>query len=175
MKRIDMLVSTAVLATVLCCGCQSLPTPTVTPEQIATITGAVAQAQAIYHQIEPYIPAIQEAAQQLLKDEAIGGCDDGEARGNDRSPQWRTVRDRYADAHPLCAFCGSAAVDVHHIQPFRLFPTRELDPDNLMSLCRVHHFIYGHGGDWKGDNPDVLVDKEFWKAVRAVTPAEKEP
>lgn len=175
MKRALASVSALALVVALCGGCQGLSVPTITPEQITAITNAAAQAQVIYHQIEPYIPAIQEAAQQLLKDETIGSCDDVEAQGADRSPQWRTVRDRYADAHPLCAFCGSAAVDVHHIQPFHLFPTRELDPDNLISLCRVHHFIYGHGGDWKGYNPDVLVDKEFWKAVRAVTPAEKEP
>ena len=155
-----------VLAAAVCLGggCQSLQVPTISQEQIDAITNAVAQAQIVYDQIEPFIPAIQEAAQQLLKDEAIAGA--GEARG-ERSSQWRTVRDRYADAHPLCAFCGSTAVDVHHIQPFHLFPTRELDPNNLVSLCRVHHFIYGHAGDWKGYNPDVLVDSEFWKAVKA--------
>lgn len=143
------------------CGCQSL---TVSQQQLVDLTNAVQQVQILYTQIEPYIPMVQEAAQQLLKGEAVGGM---EARG-DRSPQWRTVRDRYASAHPFCAFCGSSSVDVHHIHPVHLFPSKELDPDNLVSLCRVHHFIYGHGGDWKGFNPDVMVDSEFWKAVKAV-------
>ena len=158
-----------VLAAAVCLGggCQSLQVPAISQQQIDAITNFAAQAQIVYTQIEPLIPVIQEAAQQLMKDEAIGGCDGAEARGGDRSSQWRTVRDRYADAHPLCAFCGSTAADVHHIQPFHLFPTRELDPNNLVSLCRVHHFIYGHAGDWKGYNPDVLVDSEFWKAVKA--------
>ena len=163
MKR-TVLCLTVAAAVIFGGGCQSLQVPTISQEQIDAITNAVAQVQIAYAQIEPFIPEIQEAAQQLLKDEAIAGG--SEARG-EGSSQWRTVRDRYAEAHPLCAFCGSAAVDVHHIQPFHLFPTRELDPNNLVSLCRVHHFIYGHAGDWKGYNPDVLVDSEFWKAVKA--------
>lgn len=154
-----------VLAAVLGGGCQNLQMPTISQQQIDAITNFAAQAQIVYAQIEPLIPVIQEAAQQLMKDEAIGGCDGGEARG-DRSSQWRTVRDRYANTHPLCAFCGSTAVDVHHIQPFHLFPARELDPDNLVSLCRNHHFIYGHAGDWKAYNPDVMIDSEFWRALK---------
>ena len=162
----------SVAAAALCCGCQSLQVPTLSQQQIADLTATAQQLQQLYAQIEPHIPAIQEAVQQLMKDEAIGGT--AEALSNGRSPQWRAVRDRYAAAHPCCEFCGRAAVDVHHIQPFHLFPTRELDPNNLISLCRPHHFIYGHAGDSKCENPDVLTDKEFWRAVRAVTPTKED-
>ena len=159
-----------VLAAVLCGGCQM---PQLTQQQIDGLADTVQQLQQVYTQLEPYLPAIQEAAQQLLKDEAVGSG--GEIHGNDRSSQWRAVRDRYAAAHPLCEFCGRGGVDVHHILPFHLFPARELDPDNLVALCRVHHFVYGHAGDWKAYNPDVLVDKEFWRAVRATTPGAVKP
>ena len=156
-----------VLAAVLGGGCQL---PQLNQQQIDSLSNTVSQVQQIYDQLEPYLPAIQEAAQQLLKDETAEYA--GEARGVDRSPQWRAVRDRYAAAHPLCAFCGSPAVDVHHVNPVHLFPARELDPDNLISLCRVHHFIYGHGGDWKGFNPDIHIDMEIWRSFKSVKPME---
>lgn len=164
---------TSFLALIGCLFVSGCMLPQIDQQDIADFTNAVQQVQQIYEQIQPAIeqlkPIVEDLkplAEQYLKGEAVGS-DDG-ARG-DRSSKWQTVRDRYAREHPLCVFCGRADIDVHHIHPVHLFPLRELDPDNLVSLCRVHHFIYGHGGDWKGYNPDVLVDKEMWKAVRATT------
>lgn len=83
-----------------------------------------------------------------------------------RSPKWPTVRDRYLREHPACEACGSReSLNVHHVESFRLHPERELDPSNLVCLCRTHHLVLGHscggltGGDnWKCENQNVRAD-----------------
>jgi hypothetical protein len=62
-----------------------------------------------------------------------------------RSPQWRTVRNRYIKDHPACEACGSTEdLNVHHILPFSTHPELELVESNLISLCRSHHLSVGH-------------------------------
>jgi len=82
--------------------------------------------------------------------------------------------------HPSCAVCGRGKSffgrknDVHHLEPVHVCPERSADPENLVTLCRVHHFIVGHLGDWRAWNDHVieciqiLADqlayaKEHWK------------
>ena len=167
MKHASLVVS--LLECLLVSGCML---PQIDQQDVADFTNAVQQAQQIYQQIQPAIeqikPLIEELkplAEQYLKDEAVAA--DDVARG-ERSSKCKTVRDKYAKEHPRCVFCNKTGIDVHHIHPVDLFPRRELDPDNLVSLCRVHHFIYGHGGNWEGYNPDVLIDREIWRSVKSV-------
>ena len=87
-----------------------------------------------------------------------------------RSPEWGKVRAAHLAQHPKCEACdisGEGKVEVHHIMPFHLNPSLELDPTNLITLCesvRVeevtndHHHLIGHLGDWKAYNPDVTTD-----------------
>ena len=137
-------------------GCQSLQ---VTPEQVAQLTNAVAQAQAAYVQLQPVIEAVAPLVQQALKDGETAGSD--AARGRDS--RWTAVRDAYFAAHPRCEICGAPAVDVHHKLSVRLHPAYELDPSNLSSLCRRDHFLFGHLCNWSLENDDIEFDLAIWK------------
>ena len=79
-----------------------------------------------------------------------------------RSPQWDTVRDAHLSLHPTCAACGGTeSLQVHHIVPFHVEASRELDPSNLITLCmgeRDCHLHVGHGGAFRFYNPDVVRD-----------------
>ena len=74
-----------------------------------------------------------------------------------RATQWPTVRANHVAKYPRCAACGSGeALNVHHIEPFHERPDLELDPANLITLCRRHHFEIGHDpdGPWRPQRPD---------------------
>lgn len=80
----------------------------------------------------------------------------------ERSPHWSVIRDAWLKTHPICAACaGTSWLQVHHVRPFHLFPSLELDPSNLITLCmgklECHHRI-GHAWDWKAYNSDVRDD-----------------
>ena len=82
-----------------------------------------------------------------------------------RSPKWPTVRTAFLRQHPRCEACGTRHdLNVHHVQPFHLYPDKELDPDNLITLCRPCHLKYGHACDdqghvnWSCENPHVRED-----------------
>lgn len=86
---------------------------------------------------------------------------------SDRSSRWPTVRNRFVKNNPVCAACGTDDdLNVHHIKPFHSHPELELDTDNLITLCREHHFTVGHDPDgpgpetpnWKLSNPNVKRD-----------------
>jgi len=78
--------------------------------------------------------------------------------GAKRSKGWRAVRNRHMEAHPRCAISGKATfLHVHHIKPFWLSPDSELEPSNLVTLTRWHHFYFGHLGSWKSYNKDILL------------------
>jgi hypothetical protein len=75
----------------------------------------------------------------------------------ERSGEWRRVRDEFVEKFPFCAACGtSAALNVHHVEPFHIRPELELDPSNLLTLCREHHFRIGHDpdGPWRPKKPN---------------------
>jgi hypothetical protein len=67
-------------------------------------------------------------------------------------------------AHPPCAVClcprdpvTGKQNDVHHVVPVHVDPERAADPTNLVTLCRLHHFLVGHLRSWKLHNPNVNV------------------
>jgi 5-methylcytosine-specific restriction endonuclease McrA len=84
-----------------------------------------------------------------------------------RSPHWARVRGVWLQTHGWCAVCGfTAGLNVHHIQPFHLFPELELDPTNFITLgerCPSgnHHILFGHFGNYSKWNPDVRALAAF--------------
>jgi hypothetical protein len=77
-----------------------------------------------------------------------------------RSPKWSTIRKKFISRNPICAACGSSKnLEVHHIKPVHLFPEKELDINNLITLCGDKcHILFGHCMDFKSWNPNVIED-----------------
>lgn len=85
--------------------------------------------------------------------------------GKKRSSKWRSVRKKHVDEHPECFVCRKKrTIQVHHLIPFYLAPSLELDPENLVSLCRRCHLVFGHLGDYSCVNPTCKADIWVWKA-----------
>jgi 5-methylcytosine-specific restriction endonuclease McrA len=85
-----------------------------------------------------------------------------------RSGKWSTVRRKFIEEHPCCEACGGVQnLNVHHIFSFSDHPELELDPDNLITLCRTHHFLLGHSGKWATTNKKC---QEEVKAYRRLHP-----
>lgn len=89
--------------------------------------------------------------------------------GTARSGHWPTIRKHHLEAHPACEVCGGTAkIEVHHIRPFHLHPDLELSPANLVTLCEADkdgvncHLLFGHLGNFKSFNVDVLADAAHW-------------
>jgi len=82
--------------------------------------------------------------------------------GARRSSEWRDVRNSFARKNPTCAVCGKKPIQVHHKKPFHLQPELELDPTNLISLCRQHHLWFGHLGSYYSYNDTIEKDAELW-------------
>ena len=71
-----------------------------------------------------------------------------DALGNRRSSKWPALRKKHLEIDPECHVCGTVEdLEVHHIFPVGLWPELELTENNLMTLCRDHHFLM-HGCDW---------------------------
>lgn len=91
----------------------------------------------------------------------------GAATEHKRSPHWKAFRKKWLEAHPKCAVCGTRwLLEAHHVSPFEHEPGRELDWDNLVTLCHLkgHHLLIGHGGSFQQYVPRV---KELSRQVRA--------
>lgn len=85
-----------------------------------------------------------------------------------RSPAWRALRNRHLREHPECAVCGSRNdVVPHHVVPFHVDPSRELDPTNLLTLCEGRtfncHLFFGHLRRWDRYNASVVEDAATWR------------
>ena len=79
-----------------------------------------------------------------------------------RSPDWDKIRDAHLRLHSVCAVCGgSEELQVHHIVPYHIQVSLELEASNLITLCmgRLNcHLHVGHGGSFRFYNPNVLKD-----------------
>lgn len=85
-----------------------------------------------------------------------------------RSGKWPSVRQKFIQMHPSCEACGSTkSLNVHHIFSFKDHPELELDHDNLITLCRTHHFLLGHSSNWANTNEKC---KEEVRAYRRLYP-----
>ena len=86
----------------------------------------------------------------------------GKTTGRKRSSKWRGVRKKFLKLNPKCESCGGVKkLEVHHIVPFHEDPSLELEPCNLMTLCRakkygIHcHLFVGHKSNYRLINPDA--------------------
>ena len=89
-----------------------------------------------------------------------------------RSPKWGAVRQAHLGVEPVCQACrGEKRLEVHHVIPVHVDPTRELDPRNLLTLCeapgRHCHLIFGHAYDWRLHVPKVREYLSQWRLVVA--------
>lgn len=77
-----------------------------------------------------------------------------------RSGSWARVRREHLSREPACVACGrSKSLEVHHVVPVSHDPTRELDPENLVTLCGDPcHLVFGHLLSWTRANPHVRED-----------------
>lgn len=80
-----------------------------------------------------------------------------------RDPKWPAVSKAHLAQHPHCAACGARDdVVAHHKVPVHVDPTRELDPENLITLCEGPtlncHLWCGHLGHWRSWNKQVKRD-----------------
>lgn len=81
----------------------------------------------------------------------------GDAEGR-RSSQWEPTRAAHIQAQGWCALCGTSKdLEVHHLTPVHIAPELELDPANLITLCRHCHFEAGHLGNWTNDVAGLRV------------------
>lgn len=93
-----------------------------------------------------------------------------------RSSAWPAARRAHLEKHPSCAVCGSLEkLEVHHIRPFHIRPDLELASTNLVTLCESRgyancHLFFGHLGNYKSFNVDVLSDAGQWAHKIATRP-----
>lgn len=81
-----------------------------------------------------------------------------------RSGEWQTVRKEYLVYRPSCEACGSKkALNVHHVIPYHLDPSKELDKNNLITLCHTCHLVFGHLMNFKSWNVEVRKDAEWYR------------
>ena len=122
----------------------------------------------------PVLPVNPTPAQELTWLQALVGwlknilssiSPSGRARlqGASRSSKWPSVEKAFLKLNPECKVCGTKQnQNVHHISPFHLDPAKELSLQNLITLCRPHHFLFGHFMNWSSFNSDVRVDSANW-------------
>ena len=92
-----------------------------------------------------------------------------------RSSHWETVRRHWLKYNSECAACGSKEkLQVHHIKPFHLNPSLELDFTNFITLCEKKgglqcHLNIGHCGNFKKENPNVIADAAFNRKITGLS------
>ena len=69
-------------------------------------------------------------------------CNKTAARGYDH--RWRRLSEHYRIRNPLCEDCEAkgvtrASAEVHHIVPISADPSKRLDINNLVALCKKCH------------------------------------
>lgn len=81
-----------------------------------------------------------------------------------RADEWPAFRISELEKRPYCINCGKQIkhlvrfrLQLHHVEPFHLFPEKELDPNNVEPMCGNPrcHLDKGHLGDFKKWNPYV--------------------
>ena len=88
--------------------------------------------------------------------------------GVPRSPKWPTIRNDFLILHDKCEVCGKKGsllkpLEIHHCIPFSQDKSKELDFENLITLCRRDHLLIGHLDNWKSFNKDVKIDSNRWR------------
>lgn len=88
--------------------------------------------------------------------------------GVPRSSGWSKVRADFIKGK-CCALCGGTKLlEVHHIEPFHLYPEKELDPKNLIVLCEGNksmncHLQFGHFNNYATKwNVNIVAEALAW-------------
>ncbi len=84
-----------------------------------------------------------------------------------RSAKWPQVEKEFIKNNPTCLVCGKKGsllnpLNVHHLTPFHKDISLELVNSNLRTLCRQHHFLFGHLMSWASWNSDLDTDSRIW-------------
>ena len=91
-----------------------------------------------------------------------------------RAPGWSAVRNEWLRLHPRCEACVNpvrAFLNFHHLIPVNVDRSRELDPENLITLCVNGpfgincHAIFGHSGNWRDWNLNVWSDAQRFRRM----------
>jgi hypothetical protein len=85
-----------------------------------------------------------------------------------RASQWRALRDEHLQKEPACVACGrSANLEVHHVIPVSFDETKQLEPNNLITLCASPcHIVFGHCMNYHCYNKDARkMAAEYRKAM----------
>jgi 5-methylcytosine-specific restriction enzyme A len=89
------------------------------------------------------------------------------ASRSNKSSEWSRLEKRFKSNFDECAACGKKrGLVVHHIKPVFLFPSLELDVSNLITLCTAEancHLAWGHLGDFKSYNENVVADAAWYR------------
>ena len=87
--------------------------------------------------------------------------------GLPRSSKWKKTREEHLKKQSFCMICGSTKNLVpHHILPFHMDAEKELDPENLITLCEGNfncHLFFGHLKNWTRYNPNIVEDARVWR------------
>ena len=86
-----------------------------------------------------------------------------------RASQWKKVRADHLKKYPQCAACGRTKnLAAHHVIPVSFDPNKELDPNNLLTLCETPcHIVFGHFFSYHCYNKDVRkVTAAFYAALQ---------
>jgi 5-methylcytosine-specific restriction endonuclease McrA len=76
-----------------------------------------------------------------------------------RSRHWRRTRNEFIKKNPGCIVCNTKKkLEVHHIKMFSDHPHLELSHNNLATMCRRCHRLFGHLDNYRVANPDVKYD-----------------
>ena len=115
-------------------------------------------------------PAVVQGEGSFLEDEAgiTAYTDTGFTIDLDNARDaFRTVEQETANyligSVAVPGFPDTEDVHVHHIEDFSTNPDRELDPTNLITLRRDIHLLFGHLGNYRSINPDIIEDAKVWK------------
>lgn len=90
------------------------------------------------------------------------------AAGAKRSPKWPAWLKAFLKGK-VCRCCGSKGpLTGHHVIPYHIDPSRELDPSNVRPVCDGTdcHLVIGHFKDFKLYNPDFDADAAEYLAKR---------
>ena len=90
----------------------------------------------------------------------LAKCEDRNL-GATRSPQWEKLRKQFLKTQSSCQVCSTTKnLEVHHIIPFHVDASKELDMDNLITLCNDHHLLFGHLMSYRSFNGYVKDDAQ---------------
>lgn len=86
-----------------------------------------------------------------------------------RAGAWRRVRAEHLAKYPACAACGRTKnVVPHHVIPVSVDASRELDPENLITLCDDPcHIVFGHFLSYQCYNSEVRTMAAAYKQAHA--------